>query len=164
MKKFGWFFYWLSAIFLIIKLTVICWQQYNLHEVAYSGEELTFELLFDLAMVRGFLIEPTLIALSLIGFIIRNNTGFALATIFSYFIMTNMLLNLTPFELYFTTTDIAQLLFALMVIIPIHYKKTLDLFFTKWTPKKLLKINLSVFSLGLGINIAYQLILESFLN
>jgi len=164
MKKLGWILYGLSFLFLTIKLINICLHQYELFEVAYSLNEFSFDLMLGLFVKRGFFIEPILITISIIGLLLRKRIGFIIALIFSYYIMTNMLLNLTPFNLYYTTTDIAQLIFALMVLAPLHYKETFYIFRFKWTYKRILISNLIALSIGFATNILYQLTINSFVN
>ena len=163
MKKIAWIVFGITHVLLIIKLVNISLNQYDLYTVAYSGEILSFNMIEHLIGVRGFFIEPIFIIVSIVGLLLRNRIGVLLSLSFPYFIIANFLINFTSIKLYFGTDDLAQLTYALIVLISINYIMTTSVVNINSNLKNYLKINGMGFVIGLLLNALIQVYIWSFI-
>lgn len=97
-------------------------------------------------------VEPTLILISLLGFLLRKGLGFLLSLTFTSFVIAYSLLHyLTPIQ-HHENFHIGVLNWALFVSILINIPLTVKIFSTKLTRKLQIRANLLSLFIGLLIN------------
>ena len=148
----------MALALMIIKLIVICYQVYDNLTSAYALDEITLSVF----IVHGIFLLPILLFISIIGLLVKGNIGFTMALVFPYFLISFGIIDLTGFDFFYGKSDLTQLIFALMVLIPINYSRTLEIFNSCLKAKGQIKLNILALVVGLTVNIAFQTFLDNY--
>ena len=162
MKKIGWFLYGISLILMTVKLLVLGNHQLESFSSIYFKHETSAIILLDAIIVYGLIIDPFLISISIIGFIIRKNSGFVISLVYAYYVFGYHILSLFSFDPYHSNAHLGTFVFSLMILFFINIRPAVKTFDSKMTVKGQVVFNTISLFLGLVISEGLRLIVDSY--